>query len=351
MTTPRPATPRPATPRPAAPCPHPPRRLAPRLTPRRHRAVAGLAAGALSLALVPALAAPASAAPLHPGLSGAAVTASGLAGLDGTEEAPAAGRAWLEGVVVDLAGRPVAGIEVAALDLAALAGDPGAAPTATATTAAEVLDGPAAGSFRLDVPRGAEADVAYEVRLAGPDGAGEPFRPLVLPEPVEVGASTTEGLSVDLGTVVLHPEALAEATIRLVAGRALGNGRPGKVSVAVTSPDVSVVTGRVALRIDGRFRGRRQVGAGDSARTTFSLPRLRPGSHVVEVDYRGSADVAATSASLEVEVDRPARGRDDGTGTGTGKGKGKGSKGGSGTGGPGTGGGQRGGQRSGSGGR
>ncbi|VXC22938.1 Ig-like domain-containing protein [Nocardioides sp. AX2bis] len=277
----------------------------------RRSPLALLATGALTAAVVPGLgfvagvaAGPVAAAPPD------AVAGTGLLA---TPDAPPQGRAWLEGLVVDQAGRRLDDVVVQAFDVDDLAADADAEPVSSWLTYADPADGPAHGFYRLYVPQGRTA--SYEVRLSSPEGAADPYRARTLDDAVVVGGGKKQpGEVKELGTAVMTLERKADATVRLKASRDVSKpGRTARLAVTVTSPDVDPVTGRLLLGVDGRTRGRQPLTRQDDGRAAFTLPALKPGKHTLTVRYAGSDLVRATSGRTAVKVDQPPR---KGKGTG-----------------------------------
>ncbi len=274
--------------------------------PRRRLRVAGgvVGVGALTLALVPSLGSSSVAAVPQ---AGAAETAALLAAPD----APPAGRAWIEGQVVNQAGRPLDGIVVEAYrpgDLASLARRADVSPVASWITYADPdVDGPAHGFFRLYVPRSGSG--VYVLKASSLPDATDPYEARVLDdEAVFVGAGRSTGVVEDVGEVEMSLARRADSAMRLGASRSVSRtGRGGRLSVAVASPDVTTITGRLRLEIDGRARASRSLRPTDRGRAVFAMPRLRPGRHRISVDYLGSPDVLPTSGAERVEVAAPKR--------------------------------------------
>lgn len=277
---------------------------APRRTPGRARPAALLAAGAataaLAAALVPALGSPA-AAGTAAGPSDRAAAAA-LA----TPSEPPAGRAWIEGTVVDRAGRPIDGLVVQAYD--ALAG-PDAEPVASWLTYADPADGPAHGFFRLYVPR--TSSTVYEVRFSSPEDSTDPYRERTLDDALYLGGGPrSEGIVKEVGETVMTLQRRADATVALKPSREVTKpDRRATMAVSVTSPDVTPVTGPLTLRVDGKDRARQALTASSGGRAVFRLPELKPGRHTLQVRYAGSDAVLADTGTTKVTVEKPRKPR------------------------------------------
>jgi hypothetical protein len=267
---------------------------------RRRSPSALLAAGALTAALVPGLG-----VGLGLGVGPVAAAPSGAAGtsLLATPDSPPEGRAWLEGLVVDQAGRPLDNVVVQAFD--ALDDDPGADPVATWITYADPADGPAHGFYRLYVPQG--DDVVLDIRFSSPEGTLDPYRARTLDGAHLVGGGAKKrGIVQELGTTVMTLERQAEARVRLSPSRDVTRpGRSARLGVTVTSPDVDPVTGKVVLSVDGRTRGQQVLTRKTDGRAAFTLPALKPGKHTLVVRYAGSTLVEAATGRTVVKVDQP----------------------------------------------
>ena len=275
---------------------------------RRRSPLALLAAGALTAALVPGLGfvAGVAAGPVA-GAAPATAGTTGATGLLGVTAEPPAGRAWIQGLVVDRAGHRLDDVVVQAFDAAEVQTDPDADPVATWITYADPADGPAHGFFRLYVPQGRGA--AYDVRFSSPEDDADPYRTRGLDGAVLIGGGKrAEGRVEDLGTTVMTLRRRAEARISLRPSRDVTrHHRSGRLAVTLTSPDVDPVTGTVAVSVDGRARGRQVLTRRSDGRAAFALPALRPGRHTLAVRYAGSRLVAAASARVVVKVDRAPR--------------------------------------------
>lgn len=266
---------------------------------RRRSPSALLAAGALTAALVPGLG-----VGLGPAAGPVAAAApASAAALLAAPDSPPQGRAWLEGLVVDQAGRPLDNVVVQAFD--ARDDDPDADPVATWITYADPADGPAHGFYRLYVPQG--EDAAFDVRFSSPEGSFDPYRSRDLGAPHEVGGhSEQRGIVQELGTTVMTLERQAEARVGLSPSRDVTRpGRSARLGVTVTSPDVDPVTGKVVLAVDGRTRGQQVLTRRADGRAAFTLPALKPGKHTLVVRYAGSALVEAATGRTVVKVDQP----------------------------------------------
>lgn len=269
---------------------------------RRRTPLALLAAGALTAALVPGLGfvAGVAAGPV------AAATPSTTGPLAATTEPPA-GRAWIQGIVVDRAGHRLDDVVVQAFDATEVAEDPDADPVSSWITYADPADGPAHGFFRLYVPQGRGA--VYDVRFSSPADHADPYRARGLDGAVLVGGGKdAEGRVEDLGTTVMTLQRRAEARISLRPSRDVTrHHRSGRLAVTLTSPDVDPVTGTVSVSVDGRARGREVLTRRSDGRAALRLPALGPGRHTLAVRYAGSRLVAPASARTVVKVDRAPR--------------------------------------------
>lgn len=93
----------------------------------------------------------------------------------------------------------------------------------------------------------------------------------------------------------------SKTTARL-GHRKITAGKRGKLTVRVTSPFVSNVTGKVTVRIGGK-RLTNRLTASEHGRSTIRLPKLSPGSHKAVVQFRGTDTVAASKAKpVKVKV-------------------------------------------------
>ncbi len=287
--------------------------------PRRRQVVGTvIGSGALALSLVPALGSSSVAAVPQ-------VSAAESAALLSAPEAPPQGRAWIEGQVVNQAGRPLDGIVVEAYrygDDASMARRADVAPVASWITYADPdVDGPAHGFFRLYVPRNGPGDGLFVLKASSLPDASDPYTPQLLDDEVVYVGGGKRGIVEDFGEIEMSLARRADSFVDVTASRSTSrSGRQGRLTVSVSSPDVSTVTGKLRLNIDGRSRGTRNLTRSDRGRTAVTLPRLRPGRHVIKVDYLGSDDVLGASAVERVRVEAPKR---HGKGTRGGKGGGK----------------------------
>ncbi|WP_435742716.1 Ig-like domain-containing protein [Nocardioides sp. SYSU DS0663] len=244
------------------------------LTPRR--GLAALAATGSLLAALPlgagagtsATAVPSTAAPA--GASSAAADAQ-----------PPAGKAWLEGWVLDRAGDPQLDVVVAAYRPSDLG-----KPVATALTYAgpNVHGDEVDGYFRLQVPKG-----RYVIRFGSLPDADDPFRSTWADgkAPVRVSGGTVEVV----GDVALtRVRKVAPRTgIELDRTRVKPRQR-GEVTVTVSNPEVRPVTGAVRVTVDGRRVGDVALRRGAA---TADLPRLGLGTHRVSAQFLGNDAVRA----------------------------------------------------------
>ncbi len=272
--------------------------------PRRRQVVGTLVGtGALALSLVPALGSTSVAAVPR-------VSAAESATLLAAPEAPPRGRAWIEGQVVNQAGRPLDGIVVEAYrygDDASMSRRADAAPVASWITYADPdVDGPAHGFFRLYVPRNGPGDGLFVLKASSLPDARDPYTPQLLDDEVVYVGGGQRGIVEDFGEIEMSLARRADSFVDLTASPSTKRSdKQGRLSVSVTSPDVSTITGKLRLAIDGRSRGTRTLTRSDRGRTALALPRLRPGRHVITVDYLGSSDVLAASAVERVKVEAP----------------------------------------------
>ncbi len=276
----------------------------------RRGAVAALFAGAVTAAILPSVGGASQAA--APSSLDAATVAALVAA---TPSEPAPGRAWIQGVVIDQAGRPLDGIQVSATSTV----HPEDGPVASWLTYAAPADGPQHGFFRLYVPRGKAA--TYDIDFSSPTDAADPYRARSLPDAVDVGRGSRTGLIVKTGPVVMRLQRQAAARVSLDPSRNVT--RPGSdatLATEVVSREVDPVTGRLQLEVDGRERGVRTLTAQSHGRAVFALPDLRPGRHTLAVSYAGSRDVRAARSTTTVRVEQPPH---HGSGHGEGHGHGR----------------------------
>ncbi len=111
------------------------------------------------------------------------------------------------------------------------------------------------------------------------------------------------GRVINLGiTQMVRQGTVSSKTTARLGGKKITAGKKGKLTVRVTSPFVSNVTGKVKVRIGGKKLTERLT-ASEHGRSTIRLPKLSPGTHRAIVQFQGTNTVAASKAkAVKVKV-------------------------------------------------
>ena len=212
---------------------------------------------------------------------------------------PAAGHAWIDGLVQDRAQRYLDGVNVEAFRADDLDGD----PVASWITYEDPEDGPAHGWFRL---YGLEAGVDYEVRFSSLDDDADPYRASWFPKAVRL----TNRQVLELPTTTLTLQ--RKVTAKLTAAFAHSSVKPAtaaRLKISLTSPDVKPVIGDLRVKIDGSRAWSTPLKTGNNGHTVVSLPKLKLGTHKVAVTFGGNDAVMKSkkATTLELRVTRNGR--------------------------------------------
>lgn len=261
----------------------------------RRLGVALISTGAAAALALAAQLAPAEAAPAR-----MAVAAPPVAPADDVEPTPAAGMTWLQGVLTDQAGTTIDNVNVEVWPA-----DPAAtSPVASNLTYAGLPedDRHDSGVFRVEVPSG----VAYRISLSTVSGAedGDPFRmtwiggggPIMAREDQRAVQLAPSGRIVDFGEIQLARQGQVDSrTTAKATKRKVRTTDRARVKVAVRSPFVTRVTGRVTAKV-GKKLVKARITQQDRGVVVVRLPRLKPGTYDVRARFLGSSTVAPSRA-------------------------------------------------------
>ncbi|WP_028643469.1 carboxypeptidase-like regulatory domain-containing protein [Nocardioides sp. URHA0020] len=207
---------------------------------------------------------------------------------------PEPGTGWIQGTVVDRAGRLLDGVDVEAYDVRDLREDPDADPVANWQTYEHPQGGPEHGWFRLyDLAPG-----TYKVKITSPSGTPKKERYRTLwTKPVKVG----KGSIVRLGptAITLVNRVPAKLTVQVVDAR-VKTGQSPRLKLRLSSADVRAITGSVRVRVDRQRVRLATLKASHQGRLTVTLPRQALGRHEVAVTFAGNSAVAASSKPVVV---------------------------------------------------
>lgn len=232
------------------------------------------AAVAGALLAVPAVAAllPASATPTEPTTLLRALP----------DVAPGEDEAFIQGAVLDRAGRYVDGVTVEAIAR-------GGAVEASSISYENPDEDQDHGFYRLYVTPG-----TYAVRFSSEKGDDLRFRTVVLRAKVKVRDQDVRELP---DTVLTLQRPSASRTTATMVTKKVRSGRPVQVRVRVACDDVLPVTGRVQVSVDGRKPLTSVLSRRSGGKLVVNLPqRQRTGTHTVQVSFLGGDAVKASRA-------------------------------------------------------
>ncbi|KQW47042.1 hypothetical protein ASC77_17820 [Nocardioides sp. Root1257] len=203
---------------------------------------------------------------------------------------PERGRAWIEGTVVDRAGRLLDGIDVEAYDVDDLHGD----PVASWQTYEDPEDGPEHGWFRLyGLTPG-----TYKVKISSAPGTPKKARyRTIWTRSVTVGNRDVQQLGSTAVTSVI------KAAPRLTAALADATLKPAQapqVRLGLTAAGVRPVLGSVRVVVDHRPGRAATFRATDRGRVTVALPRQSLGWHTATFAFAGNDAVAPSTKPIVV---------------------------------------------------
>lgn len=227
-----------------------------------------------ALLVVPAAAAllPASATPAEPTTLRAPLP----------EVVPGDDEAFIQGAVVDRAGRYVDGVTVEAI---ARNGQ----VEASSITYENPDEDQDHGFYRLYVSPG-----TYQVRFSSEKGDAVQFRTQVLPTRLKVRDGAVKELK-DVVVTLKRPSA-SRTTAAMVAKK-VKPGRVAQVKVRVVCADVAPVLGKVQVTVDGRKRVVAVLAKRADGRVVVNLPKgQKPGTHTVTVAFLGADAVKPSKA-------------------------------------------------------
>jgi hypothetical protein len=221
---------------------------------------------------------------------------------------PDAEHAWIQGVLTDQAGHALDNVNVEAWSNDPTDTEPVASNLTYAGDPADTRH--QHGVYRLEVP----ADQPFRIIFSTVGGQedGDLFRmqaygqgrPIMARSASAQGRAATgatvsvaaAGRIIDLGTTQLVRQGtVASATTARVGVPKATARRRGVLVVRVTSRFVTNVTGKVVVKVS-RKRVSRTLATSDHGKARIRLPKLKPGSYVVMVRFKGSNTVAPSKA-------------------------------------------------------
>lgn len=202
---------------------------------------------------------------------------------------PAAGRAWVQGVLTDQAGHPRDGINVEAYAV----GGSSSTPVASSITYANPDDSHPHGFFRLFVPAG-KSQVVLSATDAREDRDDYRLQWFGARQKLTVLSKQVR----DLGSIALvHRGSVPSTTTARLLDATVPAGERAVLKLQVGSAFVRPVTGTVSVTVDGRRLDPLVLTAGDGGAARLRLPLLRPGTHDVVVAFAGSSTVKGSTAA------------------------------------------------------
>lgn len=234
--------------------------------------IAAAVAGALLVSPAVIALLPASAAPTEPATGDVVLRTV----------SPQDDEAFIQGAVLDRAGRYVDGVTVEALGK-------GGAVEASSITYENPDEDQDHGFYRLYVSPG-----TYKIRLSSEKGVDQPFRTVVLPGKVKVRDQDVREVK---DVVVTLKKPSASRTVATMVTKRVKVGRAVQVKVRVTCEDVAPVVGKALISVDGRKRSIAVLTKRAGGKVVVTVPRgQKPGNHTVQVTFLGSDAVKASKA-------------------------------------------------------
>jgi hypothetical protein len=203
---------------------------------------------------------------------------------------PERGHAWIQGTVVDRAGRLLDGVNVEAYAVGDLRGD----PVASWETYEDPQDGPEHGWFRLyGLTPG-----SYKVKFSSLPGTPKRARyRSIWSWPVTVDNREI----VELGRTAVTLVRLVPATLTAkIVDATLKPSQAPQLRLALSAVEVRPVIGSVRVTVDRRKARAATFRPGDRGRVVVTLPRQSLGWHTVSFAFAGNDAVAPTSKPVSV---------------------------------------------------
>ena len=223
---------------------------------------------------------------------------------------PPAGEAWLQGALTDQAGHRLNNVNVEVWSTDPNATEPVAS---NLSYAGAPTDGRhQSGVYRVAVPSGTPYLLTFSTVFGQEDGDAFRAQAYGAGRPIATRSNgrlmrgtavmATPGRVINLGAtqMVRQGTVTSKTTARL--GGKIKAGKRGKLTVRVTSPFVSNVTGKVTVKI-GKKKLTNRLTATEHGRSTINLPKLSVGTHKAVVQFQGTNTVAASTAKpVKVKV-------------------------------------------------
>ena len=223
---------------------------------------------------------------------------------------PPAGEAWIQGALTDQAGHRLNNVNVEVWSTDTNATEPVASNLSYAGAPADGRH--QNGVYRVAVPSGTPYILTFSTLSGQEDGdlfraqaygSGRPIAtrsdsPSLQGTPVMAPA----GRVINLGTTQMVRQGTVSSKTTARLGGKVKAGKRGKLTVRVTSPFVSNVTGKVTVKI-GKKKLTHRLTAAEHGRSTINLPKLSTGNHKAVVQFQGTNTVAASKAKpVKVKV-------------------------------------------------
>lgn len=195
---------------------------------------------------------------------------------------PGDDEAFIQGAVLDRAGRYVDGVTVEAI-----------AKNGKVEASSITYENPAEdqdhGFYRLYVAPG-----TYKVRLKSEKGDEQQFRTQVLPGKIKVRDGAVKELE---DVVVTLKKPSASKTTATMVSKKVKPGRVAQVKVRVVCADVVPVVGKVLVTVDGRKRSVGVLTKRSNGKVVVNVPKgQKPGAHTVGVAFLGADAVKPSKA-------------------------------------------------------
>ena len=213
--------------------------------------------------------------------------------------APPADEAWIQGALTDQAGHRLNNVNVEVWSTDLNATEPVAS---NLSYAGDPADGRHQnGVYRVAVPSGTPYLLTFSTVSGQEDGdkyraqAYGAGRPIVTRSQSRLmrgsAVMARPGRVINLGTTQM----VRQGTVSSKTRARLNGKKKRQLTVQVTSPYVSNVTGAVTVKIAGKQRTTRLT-ASEHGRSTIRIPKLSPGTHRAIVQFKGTNTVAASKA-------------------------------------------------------
>jgi hypothetical protein len=228
---------------------------------------------------------------------------------------PPTGTTWIQGVLTDQANHAIDNVNVEVWPNDPAATQPLASNLSYGGTPADGRHNH--GAYRVEVP----SNVPYIIVFSAVGGAedGDAYRMQSYGEgrPLMVRPTTRSSRTLakagapgrvrDLGTTQLVHQGRVSSSIKAKLGSAkVKAGGKGKLTVTVTSPFVSNVTGKLTVKVAGKKLTNR-LGASDRGKATINLPKMnKPGAHQIVASFGATGTVeGATAKPVKLTITKP----------------------------------------------